>query len=93
MRRSFLGVYRVWGAPIFAHGLATCAELFVLLEEMTTDVDLGIPADMCKLVVKTDGCCCLHVRQCGTVCDWLCVWTDGVGRLPPSTLVWCSNDP
>ena len=82
-------------APKFASGLAACAELFVpfkevtrnLLEEITRNpVDLGIPSELCKIVVYTHSgaafrpgegavawgfCCCAHVWQRGCVRDVL----------------------
>ena len=50
--------------PDFAGGLAGCAELSVNLKEATRNllketirnpVDLGIPSELCKIVVYTDG--------------------------------------
>ena len=58
--------------------LFSCAELFVPLKEVTrraleelarTPVDLGIAADMCKLVVKTDGGAARRPRE-GAVALW-----------------------
>ena len=93
-------------APDFASGLAGCAELSVPLKEVTRNllketvrnpVDLGIPSELCKIVVYTDGgaafragegavaswgfCCCAHVWKRGCVCDWLCVRAGCAGQI------------
>ena len=81
-------------APGFAGGLATCAELSVPLQEVRlrtleevarNPVDLGIPAEMCKLVVYTDGGAAL--RPCeGAVASWVFVVVFMCGNEAPRVI-------
>ena len=65
-------------APDFAGGLAGCAELSVPLKEVTRNllketirnpVDLGIPPELCKIVVYTDGGAAFRPGE-GAVASW-----------------------
>ena len=65
-------------APDFAGGLAGCAELCVPLNELTRNllketvrnpVDLGIPSELCKIVVYTDGGAAFRPGE-GAVASW-----------------------